>query len=206
MGKILIINNANFSNVAVEKVNVFDGVELTLNSIPNGVGAFSGGGDYAPNSQVEISAESINPDFAFAKWSDGNTSNPRTITLGSVDVEYSALFNMNASKIATMGIINENGSIASATFRAYIKLNNLVIGEEYQITIPTGFAMTGWNTDEDYALVGDKWYTGWQTQSATFVSTTKYAVLNIGYGNHTTSDTFTQEQCNANPFSITNTF
>jgi hypothetical protein len=51
---------------------------ITVNSSDETKGSVSGGGIYAENTSRQISA-TPQPCFAFEKWNDGNTDNPRTI-------------------------------------------------------------------------------------------------------------------------------
>lgn len=64
---------------------------LTISASDNGTIETDVNGRYAPGSNVTITAK---PDdgCGFMGWSDGNTDNPRTITIGTVDVSLTALF------------------------------------------------------------------------------------------------------------------
>jgi len=55
-------------------------------------GTVTGGGTFAVGSQVQISATVTNSFYTFAGWNDGNTANPRTITVPSGGVTYTADF------------------------------------------------------------------------------------------------------------------
>lgn len=64
---------------------------LSLESNYTVMGSVSGDGEYAEDSSVEISA-TANQGYVFVRWQDGNTSNPRTITMPHDDVTYTASF------------------------------------------------------------------------------------------------------------------
>ncbi len=55
--------------------------QLTLSAGEGGTVSTDKEGSYRTGSQVTISATPSNEDYVFVKWSDGNTENPRTITM-----------------------------------------------------------------------------------------------------------------------------
>ena len=57
---------------------------------PTGSGTVTGGGTYDYNKSVSLTA-SANSGYKFSKWSDGNTSNPRSITV-TTNASYQAVF------------------------------------------------------------------------------------------------------------------
>lgn len=63
---------------------------ITLNTTPAGAGTVSGGGQYYDGTVITISA-TANDGFAFDEWSDGDTNNPRTLTVNS-DLTLTAIF------------------------------------------------------------------------------------------------------------------
>ena len=54
-------------------------------------GIVDGGGRYAPGATATITATGLEP-YVFDRWSDGNTDNPRTVTMGQGDTTFTALF------------------------------------------------------------------------------------------------------------------
>lgn len=54
-------------------------------------GVVSGSGKYATGTVVQLTA-SPSDGYAFVSWSDGDTTNPRSITVGTADATYTALF------------------------------------------------------------------------------------------------------------------
>ena len=91
MGKILIIKNADFSAVAVDKVDIVTKVQLNVLSSPTGGGTVTGSGGYAQGDVVTITATAAFG-YRFVSWNDGNTEASRQITIGLVDKTYVANF------------------------------------------------------------------------------------------------------------------
>lgn len=81
MGKVLVINNADFSNVAVKRVTFQRGCYINvIASLNEASSLVSGSGFYPIGSTATISATSEKY-YTFVKWSDGNTNAERTITI-----------------------------------------------------------------------------------------------------------------------------
>ena len=93
-------NPAN--NTASVTVNVGTGPSsalLVVQVSPANGGTASGGGTFPVGSQQQISA-TPNPGWAFSQWQDGNTQNPRTVTIVAGGYKYTANFtNATASSI-----------------------------------------------------------------------------------------------------------
>ncbi len=73
-------------------------------------GTVTGGGEYASGSTAVLTA-TANEHYVFTGWSDGNTDNPRTITV-TEDATYTATF-VEKSKY-TITLLAENGTITGA--------------------------------------------------------------------------------------------
>jgi hypothetical protein len=71
-------------------------------------GTVSGGGTYYDVDQNITLTATPNSGYAFEKWSDNNTSNPRTVTVGHDDRTYTAVFRTAS-----------NGTITAATNNAH---------------------------------------------------------------------------------------
>ena len=89
------------------------------------MGTVSGGGSYAHNTTVTITA-TPNTGYHFTQWSDGNTDNPRTV-LATQNANYIAQFAINtynvsvAANNSALGMVNGAGTYAyntSATITA----------------------------------------------------------------------------------------
>lgn len=63
---------------------------ITANANDATMGTVTGGGKYAVNTEVTLTA-TANAGYEFVKWNDGNTSNPRTIVV-TEDATYTAEF------------------------------------------------------------------------------------------------------------------
>ena len=81
MGKVLVINNADFSDVAVKQVTFQRGCYINvIASLNEASSLVSGSGFYPIGSTATISATS-DKYCTFVKWSDGNTNAERTVTI-----------------------------------------------------------------------------------------------------------------------------
>ena len=74
------------------------------------MGEVSGDGTYPEDSSVEISA-TANNNYVFVRWQDGNTDNPRTITMPHDDVEYTAYFGYVVTGVSDD---NETGTVSGS--------------------------------------------------------------------------------------------
>lgn len=91
MGKIIVINGADFSANSLGTVTPSE--KVFVNIIPNvmGRGTVSGSGGYDEGDTVQISA-TAKVGYTFVKWSDGNTNAVRNITAGSQNLTLVAIF------------------------------------------------------------------------------------------------------------------
>lgn len=93
---------------------------IKLNVNEEGWGTVSGAGSFGYGEQVQISATAAEPCYKFVKWSDGNTDNPRTITVGATDVgnTYTAVFE---EVDFTVQVTVNNTSYGSVTIQKLIE-------------------------------------------------------------------------------------
>ena len=71
---------------------------------PSNAGTVTGGGVYAPGTQVQLAAVASN-NWLFTGWNDGATNNPYTITVPATDITYTA----NFASVATITVgVNTN--------------------------------------------------------------------------------------------------
>lgn len=94
---------------------------ITVNSSNVSQGTAAGGGtyDYGTNHQITATP---NECYQFTKWSDGNTDNPRTITVTG-DATYTAEFEQIKYTITFKnydGTVLQNGDVACGTIPTYI--------------------------------------------------------------------------------------
>ena len=110
---------------------------ITVTSADETLGTASGSGDYAEGLEIEISATPAEH-YHFAQWNDGNTDNPRTITV-TEDETFTASFAIDRFTITVesndeaMGIVSESGTYD--------------YGTEIQIsaTPAEGYGFVAWN-------------------------------------------------------------
>ena len=69
---------------------ICDNITITVSSANENMGTVSGGGEYAFGTQATITA-TPNQGYRFVSWNDGNTDNPRTITV-TAEATYTATF------------------------------------------------------------------------------------------------------------------
>ena len=87
---------------------------ITILSDDENLGSVVGGGSYDYGTEIQISAIA-NEHCRFVQWSDGNTDNPRTITVNG-DASYTAEFALYQHTVAvssandTMGTVNGSGT------------------------------------------------------------------------------------------------
>lgn len=92
MGQVLIIKGADFSAVKVDKIPLSQLKSvITVNASPAGGGTVTGGGTYDIGDTVQIQATPA-PGYVFLRWSDGNTSATRNITVPADNTVYTAIF------------------------------------------------------------------------------------------------------------------
>ena len=112
---------------------------ITVLSASNDQGSVAGGGTFYEGTEIQISA-TANEGFRFASWNDGNTDNPRTITVTG-DATYIAMFEeLPAQYIITVLSANsDQGSVAGGgTFYAGTEIQISAIASE-------GFRFAAWN-------------------------------------------------------------
>ena len=91
-----LTNDATYCNGLFQITPKPSLVELKVNDSEMGTAVILDGGKdkgrFMPGAEVDIEAMANSTDYRFIKWSDGETKNPRTITVGEKDVTYTAEF------------------------------------------------------------------------------------------------------------------
>ena len=107
---------------------------IAVNSNWPAAGSATGGGEYDYGTNIQISA-TANPGYSFSRWSDGNTDNPRTVTVTG-DHTYVAEFTHNQY---TITLNPGQGGNASGGGTYYY-------GDECTVTaLPnTGYSFVSW--------------------------------------------------------------
>ena len=100
-------------------ISVIGGTEYTIstNVTPTGAGTVTGGGTYYNDTQCTLTA-AANHGYAFDKWNDNNTQNPRTITVTG-NATYTANFKVLTEHHFTYNPQQTNGSISVSPETAY---------------------------------------------------------------------------------------
>lgn len=108
---------------------------VTTNSTNNSAGTASGGGTYSYGSSITIKATPASH-YHFVKWSDGNTSNPRTITVGASNATYTAVFAIDTHTITVNSENTTKGTVSGGgTYNHSSKIViNAYPAEEYKFT------------------------------------------------------------------------
>ena len=83
---------------------------ITTNVTPMGAGTVTGGGTYTEGSTVTLTA-TANAGFTFSQWQDGNTQNPRTITV-TQNATFTATFTQD-NYVITVNASPTNGGTAT---------------------------------------------------------------------------------------------
>ena len=110
---------------------------ITVISIDETQGTVSGGGTYLEDAEIEISATPAEH-YHFAQWNDGNTDNPRTITVTS-DSTFTAVFAIDQHTVTVVSADTEMGTVSEGGTYDY--------GTEIQIsaTPADGYGFVAWN-------------------------------------------------------------
>ncbi len=111
--------------------------QLTVNSNNTIQGTVSGGGTYDYLSVHTITA-TANYGYHFTQWNDGNTNNPRTITL-TQDTSFTAVFAKNVYTISVNSGNTTMGSVSGSSTSEYLDTISLTATPNY------GYHFTQWN-------------------------------------------------------------
>lgn len=91
---------------------------ITAQSNNDAYGIVIGGGSYSTGSSVTLTAIA-NPGYHFEQWSDGNTDNPRTITVTG-NMTYYAQFAINTYTVNVVSSDVSQGSVTGGGIYAYL--------------------------------------------------------------------------------------
>ena len=142
---------------------------VTANVSPSGAGTVSGTGTYEAGSVIVLTANA-NPGYTFDHWSDGNTQNPRSVTVNS-DLTFTAYFNHNSYTITVNATPAGAGTVSGGGSYYYGDYATL------SATAYSGYEFVGWS-DGSSENPHQVLVTGNATYTATFseVGTTYYTV------------------------------
>ena len=110
---------------------------VTATSANTAMGTVTGGGQYEYGSTATLTAVPATG-HSFLRWSDGNTQNPRTVTVNG-DATYTAQFSVNSYTVSVLSGNSAWGSVAGGGTFQY--------GTEIQIsaTAVSGYHFTAWS-------------------------------------------------------------
>ena len=111
--------------------------QLTVASSDTLKGGVTGGGSFAYLSQVKISATS-NYGYHFTQWNDGDTTNPRVVTLKG-DTSFTASFAVNNYNLAVVSSDTLKGGVTGGGSFAYLSQALISATPKY------GYHFTQWN-------------------------------------------------------------
>ena len=137
MGNLLVIKNADFSRVSVEKVTPIVGVRIYTSVSPASGGTISGAGVYQEGDTVTLTA-TANAGYTFVRWSDGITTSTRTITVGISSMSYAAIFEFNDGMVAQDGWIDANGLKSKSNTGAFFGTIEVKSGDSVQFIKTSG--------------------------------------------------------------------
>ena len=110
---------------------------VTVTSANDSMGTVSGGGEYAFGSEVTITATAAEG-YRFVSWSDGDTNNPRIITLTG-DTTFIANFTLDNYTVTVTSANDSMGTVSGS--------GEYVFGTEVTITATPneGYRFVSWN-------------------------------------------------------------
>ena len=151
---------------------------LTVNSSNPSQGTVSGGGSYTLDEDAVIRA-TANSGYRFRQWNDGNTSNPRTVSVKE-NATYTAEFEVTPTY--TISVVANPSTLATTTGSGTYNADQFI---PISATANTGARFTGWSDGIEYnpryvTVTGNATYT------ANFVAIPQYTLTvlanNSSYG------------------------
>ena len=111
---------------------------LVVAASPTAGGTASGSGTYPVGSQQQMKATAM-PGWSFTAWNDGNTDNPRTVTVAAGTTTYTANFTQQQGTVVMVANPSVGGTVSGN--------GTYAVGSQQQIkaTANPGWAFTVWN-------------------------------------------------------------
>ncbi len=110
---------------------------VTTSVTPEGSGTVSGGGTYEAGTSIVLTA-TPNTGYTFLRWSDGSTTNPRTLTV-TTDMSFTALFDADVYTIVVVANPTNGGTVTGSGNYAYGSTATLTA------TPASGYEFQGWS-------------------------------------------------------------
>ena len=115
----------------------YDQFEITAITGQPHMGTVSGSGSYNYLSEQYVTATPLDARYRFVSWSDGNTDNPRTITV-TEDVDLVAIFDYNDYTLTTQVNYSDRGIVSSGGSVQYTQTKELTATPNY------GYVFKNW--------------------------------------------------------------
>ena len=175
---------------------------ITTNVDPAGAGTVEGGGTFASGTNIELKAIPNNG-YGFTQWNDGNTSNPRSMTVTG-NATFTASFAVMNYTLTVTANPAEGGTVTGGGTYAYGELVTLTA------TANEGYEFLNWNDGETTAsrtvkVTGDVNYVANFVNAATVTYTITALSSNSSLGTVTGGGTYpegTQVILTATPFGM----
>lgn len=140
---------------------------LTVTSANTSMGSVTGGGTYNEGATATLTA-TANSGYHFTQWQDGNTSNPRTVTVTS-NATYTAYFEANAPTQYTITVTSADPAMGNVTGGGTY---NEGATATLTATANSGYHFTQWqdgntNNPRTVTVAGNATYTAYFEQDAT---------------------------------------
>lgn len=141
---------------------------ITTNVSPSGSGTVSGGGTYNEGTVVSLSA-SANSGYTFSQWSDGVTTNPRSVTV-SGNATYTAQFVANQPSVTRYSVWIQSRDLSMGSTNPS---GNTIVDSGTSVTITatpnTGYVFKHWvNNDNDSIISTSNPYTFTPTSNVSY--------------------------------------
>jgi hypothetical protein len=142
-------NNQNPRTLTVTKDTAFTAVfavsspgmfNISVFSNNTNMGSVTGTGDYAANTPLTITA-TPRSGYLFVQWTDGNTDNPRSITV-TRDSVFTAIFTPTTQNMFNITVTSNNTSMGTVTGSGSYAANAVVT---ITATPYTGYRFVQWN-------------------------------------------------------------
>ncbi|MBO4752575.1 MAG: InlB B-repeat-containing protein [Bacteroidales bacterium] len=117
---------------------------ITVTANNPAYGSTTGSGNYSYGEQVSISA-TAGEGHNFSQWSDGDTQNPRTITVTG-DATYTAVFTTNSFQLTVVPDETSHGTTTGSGTYAYGEQANIIA------TALDGYRFREWNDGNTYPI------------------------------------------------------
>ncbi len=113
---------------------------ITTVAMPVAGGTVSGGGSYTYGQHATLTA-TANGGYSFNRWSDGSTSNPRTVTVTG-NATYTAIFTQNGGNNYTITVVPNNAAWGSTTGSGIYPQGSVI---QITATANPGFRFSKWD-------------------------------------------------------------